>query len=219
VNYDQNKNYSNFFKEEIYGGFVQYLLDRYGAAAVIYRLRGLPLIGRKGMNFEFSRDFRIFLAKNPLIEKVFYKNDNKIIRLKNSEDGDLAFPIDTSDEKLMIREGLRIPEIIPVTDDILRASKEMKRNASFKNEIAVGPSHERKYLHPVRLTVHFKEGYARKHGKTTESHMIDSREDAKTIILDRYENKVAYATIQNKEEFAFVKSRNGKQKWSHKLHG
>ena len=167
----------------------------------------------------FRRDFNTFLSKNPDIWTHFTTNFSKFFNMKNIADGDLRFPIDTEDDDLMVREGVRVPALIPVRDNITRASKEMKRSAGpMKGQVIRGEVRD-KYRVPKRLTVHFKEGFARKIKKTTMSFMVDSRSEAMHILLDRYEKRVAYAIIQGEEEFCFVKPRNGKKKRTGKLRG
>ena len=205
-----DKNYPDFFKEELYGGFVQYLLDEYGANTIITLLRGNSLVTKKGFNLNVIQSFNRFLDANPAIRKVFVENRGKCMNLRNISGGPLAFPIDTEDDVLMSREGIRLHSFIPVENNTSRATKGMKRSAArMKGQTIKGESDKKKYLTPMkpyvpisrRLTVHFKEGYATKIGKTTMSFMVDSRSEAMVILLDRFEKKVAYATIQGKEEF------------------
>jgi hypothetical protein len=213
-----DRSYQDFFKEELYGRFVQYLLDEYGARTIIDLLRDDPLVTKKGFNFLVNRQLNEFLQLNPAIMKVFVENRRRCINLRNISGGVLAFPISTEDDMLMVRESLRTPEYIPVVDDTARASKGIKKLAvPMKGHTLKGDVNEKKYLMPKRLTVHFKEGYATKIQKTTLSFNVDSRSDAMHILLDRFEKKVAYATIQGEEEFCFVKPRNGKNKRSRKL--
>lgn len=212
--------YQDFFKEELYGKFVQYLLDKYGARTIIDLLRDDPLVTKKGFNFLVTKQLKDFLEINPAIAKVFVENHRRCMNMRNIGGGTLAFPVDVEDDKLMVRENLRVPETLPLAKLSARATKEMKRSvAKMKGQIIRGEQHERKYLVPKRLTVHFKEGYATKIGKTTESFFVGSRSDAMDILLDRFEKKVAYAIIQGEEEFCFVKPRNGKRKRSRKLRG
>lgn len=213
-----DRSYQDFFKEEVYGGFVQYLLDEYGAKTIIDLLRDRPLVTKKGFDFLVTKQFNEFLELNPKVAKVFVKNHRRCANMRNLAGAPLAFPIDTEDDILMVRENLRNPEYIPVVDDTARATKEMKRLAvAMRGQTLKGERHERKYITPKRLTVHFKEGYATKIGKTTQSFLVDRRSEATQIMLDRFENKVAYATIQGEEEFCFVKPRNGKRKRTRKL--
>lgn len=218
MNEYSERNYTDFFKEEVYGRFVQYLLNKYGAKSVITLLRNDQLMSKKGVHPLFQKDFNVFLTQNPLIHKELLRNNSKFLNLRNIADGDLAFPIDVKDDMLMVKESIRVPAIIPVKDEITRATKEMKRSADpMKGQILRGDSNEKKYRIPKRLTVHFREKHARKIGKTTLSFMVDSRGDAMNIILDRFKDDVAYATIQNEEEFVFIKPRNGKVKRNRKL--
>lgn len=213
-----DRNYQDFFKEEVYGGFIQYLLDEYGARTIIDLLRGQPLVTKKGFNFLVTKQLNEFLTLNPLVAKVFAENRNRTMNLRNIGGGDLAFPIDTEDDSLMVRENLRVAPVIPVENNIPRATKEMKRSAKpMTGQVLRGYANEKKYLFPKRLTIHFKEGYAKKIGKTTISYVVDRRSEAMQILLDQYEKRVAYATIQGEEEFCFVKPRNGKVKKNRKL--
>jgi len=215
-----DRSYQDFFKEELYGGFVQYLLDEYGARTIIDLLRGDPLVTKKGFNFLVAKQMNEFLELNPAINIVFAKNRRRCMNLRNIGGGELAFPVDNDDDMLMVREGLRVSEVIPVENHIARATKQMKRSAGpMKGQIIRSDPKEKKYLFPKRLTVHFKEGYAKKIEKTTLSFMVNSRSDATDIILNRFEKRVAYATILGEEEFVFVKPRNGKKKRSRKLRG
>ena len=215
----EDKSYKEFFEDELYGGFVNYLINELGHEKVIAILRDRPLISRKGVHPDFRVHFNKFMSKNPLILKRFVNEGQKFMGLRNIAGGELKFPVDTSNENLMLREGLRIPVVIPKSDErIHRPSKGEKYSAKpFSGETLRGERHEKRYLYPKRLTVHFKEGHAIRIGKTTESFMVHSRSEAMNIILDRYEKRVAYATIQNEEQFVFVKPRNGKNKRSRKL--
>jgi len=212
-----DRNYQDFFKEELYDGFVQYLLDKYGAKTIITLLRDHPLVTKKGFNLRVVEQFNEFLELNPAIRKVFLENRRKCYSLRNVAGGPLAFPVDNEDDMLMITEGLRPPEVIPAALPT-RATKEMKRSAGpMKGQTLKGDGNEKKYVALKQLTVHFKEGYATKIGKTTLSFMVESRSEAMYILLDRFEKRVAYATIQGEEEFCFVKPRNGKKKRTRKL--
>lgn len=212
------KNYQDFFKEELYDGFVKYLLNKYGSATVISMLHDDPLISKKGVHFLFRKTFNEFLSLNPLIAKEFAINNYRFMTLRNITKEPLAFPIDTKDDGLMVREGIRVPKLIPVSNDIPRATKRMKNSAGpMKGQVIKGDWNEKKYLCPKRLIIHFKEGHAIRIGKTTESFLVESRSEAIDIILHRFEKKVAYATIQGEEEFCFVKPRNGKVKRNQKL--
>lgn len=218
-NYSE-KNYSEFFKEDLYGGFVDYLIDKYGVKHCLNILRDDQLVTKKGVHPSFKEDFNKFMVLNPLIAKEHKRNFGKFIQLRNIAGEPLRFPIDTQDEMVMVQQKIRVPEFIPVKDDITRASKGIRKTAApMKGQILKGEWHGRKYVHPKRLMVHFKEGFAKKLGKTTLCFMVDSRSEAMQILLDRFENKVAYATIQNEEEFCFVKPRNGKKKRNRKLRG
>ena len=215
-----DRSYQDFFKEELYGRFVQYLLDEYGARMINDLLRDDPLVTKKGFNFLVTKQLKEFLELNPTIAETFIENRRRCMNMRNIGGGTLAFPIDTEDDGLMVRESLRVPEVVPPVELSARATKEMKRLATpMKGQTLKGDRNERKYLCSKRLTIHFKEGYANKTGKTTESFHVDSRSDAMHILLDRFEKKVAYATIQGEEEFVFVKPRNGKRKRNRKLRG
>lgn len=220
MSYTTERNYRDFFKEELYDGFVNYLIDELGHAKVITLLRGKPLFTKRGVNNNFKVHFNRFLDKNPAILKRFVEGNQKCMSLRNIADGELQFPIDTEDESLMIREGIRNPQTLPldIKDHVYRPSKGQKNSTKpLTGQVIKGENHERKYFHPKRLTVHFKQGYALKLGKTTESFMVNSRSEAMDIIIGRFERRVAYATIQNEEQFVFVKPRNGKIKRSRKL--
>lgn len=219
------KSYSEFFKEDLYEGFVQYLLDKFTARHVNDRLRSQQLISKKGVHPEFRKDFNSFLSQNPAVLKTFSQANFKFLGLRNIEDGPLRFPIDPSDDILMVREDIRVAREVPSTltnkKQFPRARKEDKIKAQPMQGILMSNSDlgERKYLHPKRLTVHFKDGFANRIGKTTESFMVDSRSDAMDILINRYGKKVAFAVILGEEEFAFVGSRNGKRKRNRKLRG
>jgi len=215
-----DRSYQDFFKEEIYGGFVQYLLDEYGARTIIDLLRDRPLVTKKGFDFLVTKQLNEFLELNPAVAKVFAENRRRCMNMRNIGGGTLAFPVDTEDDGLMVRENLRTPEVVPAAEMTARATKEMKRLAApMRGQTLKGERNEKKYLAPKRLMVHFKEGYATKIEKTTMSFLVNSRGEAMDILLDRFEKKVAYATIQGEEEFCFVKPRNGKRKRSRKLRG
>ena len=220
MSYTTEKNYRDFFKEELYDGFVDYLIDELGHAKVIAVLRDNPLFTKRGVDRNFTVHFHRFLDKNPAILKTFVEANQKCMSLRNITDGDLRFPIDTEDENLMVREGIRNPAVLPldIKDHVYRPTKGQKQSSKpLTGQVLKGENHERRYLHPKRLTVHFKQGYALKLGKTTESFMVNSRSEAMDIIIGRFEKRVAYATIQNEEQFVFVKPRNGKSKRSRKL--
>ena len=104
MNNYSNKSYQDFFKEELYGGFVQYLLDEYGARVIIDLLRGDPLVTRKGFNLRIIEPFNKFLDVNPVIRKEFVKNRGRCMNLRNIGGGPLAFPINPEDDMLMVRE-------------------------------------------------------------------------------------------------------------------
>lgn len=216
MDYSNEKSYADFFKEELYEGFVQHLLDKYGARHVIHVLRDKPLISKRNVHYSFMKDFSEFLEANPKVAKIFAESRHKLMGLRNIAGGELRFPVDTTDDWLLVTERVRqdspliSTSIIP--GDFPRATAEHKKAVkTFKGTPLKGTNGERKYLHPKRLTVHLKDGFARSIGKTTLSFMIESRSDAMDIILNRYEKKVAFARIQNEEEFAFVKRRNKKR--------
>jgi hypothetical protein len=220
MNNFSEKNYSEFFKEDLYGGFVDYLINEYGVKYCLAVLRNDDLITKKGIHPVFQKDFKVFLSLNPLIKKEFARNHNRFMQLRNIADENLAFPIDTADESVMVQQKIRIPEFISVKDDIIRATKEMKRSAApMKGQILKGEWKEKRYHLPKRLTIHLKKGLAMRMRKTTLNFMVNSRQEAISIMIDRFTDNVAYATIQNEEEFVFVKPRNGKIKRSRKLRG
>lgn len=214
----EERTYQEFFKEEIYDGFVEYLLNKYGAGKVNLILRDMPLMTKRGVNVNFSSEFSRFIHSRPSILKVFADNEFKTFNLRNIAGGQLAFPIDVEDEGLMIREGIRIPHAIPVDlKDAPRSTPLWLSAGPMKGQVIRGEIKERKYLHPKRLTVHFKESYAQRIGKTTMSFMVTCRSEAMDILLGRYPKRVAYAQIVGEEEFCFVKPRNGKKKRNRKL--
>ena len=211
MNNDEQRNYQEFFKEEIYGGFVKFLLDKLGSAKVIALIDDDPVFTKKGVHIQLRRLFNEFLSNNKNIEKTFAKNDGKCYVLRNVANETLRFPINVEDDALMVGQTLRPPEFIPVIINFPRAGKNTKRTAEpMKNQILKGDWKENRFLAPKKLIVHFKKGYATHLGKTTESFDVDSKEDVAYLLFDRYRDKVAFAQCQG-HKFEFVKRRpNGK---------
>jgi hypothetical protein len=201
-----DRDYQEFFKEELYDGFVSFLIDKYGASKVNDLLGDEPLFTKKGVNYKLKRQLNEFFNINPRIEKKFASNRGKCIQLRNVCGGTLLFPIDSSDDSFMIKTGLRVPEVIPVMENIPRATNKVKASAArMKGQTFKGNWHEKSYLVPRKLTVYFKKGYANSVGKSTLTFWVDSRSEAIDILLNRYKNKVAFADILNTESFEFVK--------------
>jgi hypothetical protein len=215
------KSYQEFFKEELYDGFVQHLLSKYGAYKVIIVLNDDALVTKKGIHRNFIRDFNVFLSKNPSVYKRFANEGGKFMSLRNIAGGPLAFPIDVKNEGLMLREKVRIPQIIPADfKDIKRGGPLTKSAGAMKGQlIRTSGFKSKRYAVPKRLTIHFKRGYAQAIRKTTKSFQVNSRDEAMSIMLDMYEGKVAYAYIQNEEEFCFVKPKDGSKRKNRKLRG
>ncbi len=218
---NDEKSYQEFFKEDLYDGFVQHLLNEYGAYKVNVILNDNPLVTKRGINRNFTRDFNVFLAKNPSIHKRLSDEGMKFMSLRNIAGGPLAFPVDVKDENLMLREKLRIPVVIPVSFKDVPRGGPMTKSAGVMRDQTIKTSgfKSKRYPAPKRLTIHFKSGYAKKIGKTTRTFNVDSREEAMSIILDMYERNVAYAYIQNEEEFCFVKPKDGSKRANRKLRG
>ena len=216
---NEHKSYQDFFKEEVYDGFVKHLLDKLGARTVLIILRGNTLFSRIGVNEQLRIEFNKFLSENPIVLKRFADERGKCFHMKNISNGDLAFPVDSEDDEVMIKEGMRVPEYHNElsTMDIKRPTKGMKNVVAKMQGHVFSNIPERPYPIPKRLTVHFKHGYAQKIGKTTLTFMVDSKDDATDILYNRYENKVAYACLQGVEEYVFVKPTNGKIKRGRKL--
>lgn len=201
-----DRNYSEFFKEELHNGFVQYLLNEYGAGKINEILGDQSLITKKGVNNLVRLQFNKFLNLNPQVEKRFVQERGRCLTLRNISGGDLRFPIDGNDDPLMVKEGLRPYEFIPVLEDIPRASNKVKASAaSMTGQVFKTDWHEEEYLVPRKLTVYFKRGYANAIKKSTMTFWVSSRSEAMSILLDRYKNKVAFANILNTEEFNFVR--------------
>lgn len=201
-----DRDYQEFFKEELYGGFVSFLIDKYGASKVNDLLDDEPLFTKKGVHYKLQRQLNEFFNMYPHIEKKFVFNRKKCMQLRNVCGGTLLFPIDESDDPFMVKSGLRVPEFIPVLESIPRASNKVKAgSARMKGQTFKGNWHEKPYTTPKKLTVYFKRGYANAIKKSTMSFMVDSRSDAIDILLVRYKNKIAFADILNTESFEFVK--------------
>lgn len=208
-----DRNYQEFFKEELYGGFVSFLIDKYGASKVNDILDDEPLFTKKGVYYKLQRQLNEFFNVNPQIEKTFAFNRRKCIQLRNVCGGTLLFPINTSDDPFMVKTGFRVPEFIPVLESIPRASNRVKASAGpMKGQTFKGNWHEKPYIIPKKLTVYFKRGYANAIKKSTMSFMVDSRSDAINILLVIYKNKIAFADILNTEEFVFVKRKKDYEK-------
>jgi hypothetical protein len=200
------RSYQDFFKEEVYGGFVQHLLDKYGSAKIIALVDDEPIMTKKGVHFLLRKQFNEFLNKNPQIEKKLVYNKNRFFSLRNICDQPLRFPVDPDDDMLMVKQKLRPVAFIPVDNNIPRATKHVKRVAKkMVGQKLKGDWHEEKYISPKRLTIYFKRGYAKAINKSTASFLVESRSEAMYILLDKYKNKVAFADIVGTEEFAFVK--------------
>lgn len=210
----EQTNYQDFFREEIYGKFVDYLIGKFGNAVCVAMLDDEPLFTKKGVNLSFRRHFNRFLASNPKIEKVFAENGGKTFSVKNFVNERLRFPVNVNDDDLMVRESLRLPKLQPAMDksEIPRASKMIKNSAApMKNQILKSDWKSRNFLVPEKLILHFKRGYAMHIGKTTQTFMIENREQVNSLIFDVFENKVAYAII-GKERLTLVKHANPTKK-------
>ena len=203
-------NYPDFFKEEIYDGFVRFLLGKYSNATCIALLADEPLFTKKGVHQNFRKAFNEFLNQNPRIEKIFGLNNFKTFVVKNIVGEMLHFPVSPEDEGLMVREGIRSPELLPPMDskDIPRVRKDIKLSAApMKGQILKGDWKEHSLLVPQKLILHYKRGYAMSIKKTTECFYVTTREQVNNIIFDIYENKVAYALFDG-ERLTFVKNAN-----------
>ena len=212
---DRN-DYSEFFKEELYSGFVQFLLSKYGASKVITIIGDEPLFTKKGVHTQLRRAFNEFLNRNPRIEKIFSANERKTMSLRNISAGTLYFPINAEDDDLMMRLGLRI-KTLPEDDFVFpRATKEIKRNAEkMRGQIIKSNWKDKPYAAPTLLTIHFKRSYAKHIGKTTVSMYVGSEGEAKNLIFNVYDDKVAFAQIRGGQSFEFVK-REKAMKWKKK---
>lgn len=221
MNQNDDKNYQEFFKEDLYDGFVQYLLNEYGAYKVLLLLKDDSLMSKKGVHPLFVRDFNRFLTLNPSIHRTFARHGAKFMSLRNIAGGPLAFPVDPDDERVMIKEKLRVPEFIPVNlGDVSRGGPMKKSAGPMKGQtIRTNGFKSKRYRSPKKVTIHFKSGFATYIGKTTMTFKVESREEAMYLLLDKYQNKVAYAYIQNEEEFCFVKPKDGSKRKNRKLCG
>ena len=206
---NSNDGYQDFFREEIYGGFVRFLLDKLGSAAVNAVLDGDPLFTKSGVHNQLRRQFNEFLSLNPRIEKMYSRNGNKTFMQKNMCNQPCAFPINCEDDNLMVRENIRIPVLIPVETDseefyVPRAGKMIKNSCEpFRNQIMKGDWKEDKFLAPKKLIVHFKKQFVYK-GKTTEVFDVNSKDDVANILFDLYKGKLASAKCGS-QKFQFVK--------------
>jgi len=210
---DSKSDYNEFFKSQLYDGFVHYLIDKFGAGKVIAITGDEPIITKKGVQIQLRKSFNEFLNRNPSIEKKFVQGGQKFITQRNSCGGTLYFPINGNDDDLMRRIKLRVPLFIPVTDDIPRAGKKIKQASErMKKQTIRGDWRDHKYLAPTLFTIHFKRGYAYQMRKTTESFRVNSRQEVMTLLFEVYENKVAFAQVQNGERFQFVKRNDRKNK-------
>ena len=212
---NNDKNYQDFFRDELYGRFVAFLRNKLGCATVIALIGDDPIFNKRGVHLQLRRLFNEFLSKYPGIEKIFTSNDQKCYLQRNIAGEALRFPIDVNDEQLMVTEDLRNPAVIPVDwKDIPRAGKNIKNVASpMRKRSLKGDLNSKKFLIPRKLIVHYKRGFAVnvKH-KTTEVFFVESKEDISTILFDTYKDKVAFAQCE-KMKFQFVKYRsNGKNK-------
>lgn len=211
----EERDYQEFFKEEIYDGFVKFLLGKLGSAKVIALIGDDPVFDKKGVHVQLRKLFNQFLNENPKIEKRFVLGHTKCYLQRNIVGEPLVFPVDVNDEELMVKQNLRLPLYVPVETDYARAGKHTKRTAEpMKNQVLKGDWKEEKFLAPSILIVHFKRGFAAKIGKTTESFKVLSKQEVSTILFDTYHDKVAFAQC-NGYKFEFVKrsekKRNVKQ--------
>jgi len=193
------ENYRDFFKEEIYDRFVGYLTHKLGNAVVIALLDNEPLFTKKGVHFQFRRYFNEFLSANPRIEKVYSRNEGKTFLVKGISEQPLAFPINSEDDALMVRENIRIPVLIPAQiDEFPRARKYHKNTAEpLKGQILKGDWKEDKFLAPRKMLVHYTKVYSVKIGKTTEVFTVNSKEDVANLLFYVYKNKIKFARIGN----------------------
>jgi hypothetical protein len=208
---EDQKPYQEFFKEEVYDGFTKFLLSKFSSATCIALLDDEPLFTKKGVHVQFRKTFNEFLNKNPHVEKVFANNSGKCFVLKNVAGEMLHFPIDAKDNELMVREGIRIPVVLPTMDrkDVPRAYKLIKNTAEpMKKQVLKGDWSESRFIIPKNLTIHFKRGYALSIGHTTETYKVESKDQINNLIFDVFENKVAFAIFE-KQRLSFV--RNGNQ--------
>lgn len=190
-------NYQDYFREIIYGKFVNFLIRGLGSAAVIALLDNEPLFSKRGVHYQLRRKFNEFLSQNPAIEKVFARNDGKTFPLKGICNQYLAFPINTEDDALMVRENIRVPKLIPSSlDNFPRARKYIKRTAEpLKGQILKGDWKEDKFLAPKKMLVHYTHAYSFLIKKTTEVFVVNSKEDVANLLFHVYRNKIKFARI------------------------
>lgn len=205
---EDNQDYQDFFKEELYDGFVKFLLDKLGSTKTIVLIGDEPVFTKKGVHPQLRRLFNRFLNENSRIEKTFAKNDGKCYLQRNIAGEPLAFPIDVNDESVMVGQDIRRPILEPVDLNFPRAGKNTKRTAEpMKNQILKGDWKETFFRAPSVLIIHFKKSYAKHVGKTTESFKVISKEEIGYLLYDRYKDRVAFAQCMG-FKFEFVK-RNG----------
>lgn len=194
---NRNINYQDFFRDEIYGKFVDFLIHGLGNAAVIALLDNEPLFTKRGVHFQLRRKFNEFLSQNPAIEKVFARNDGKTFFMKGICNQNLAFPVNCEDDTLMVRENIRIPKLIPSNlDNFPRARKYIKNTAEpLKGQILKGDWKEDRFLAPRKLIVHYTHAYSFQIKKTTEVFVVNSKEDVANLLFHVYRNKIKFARI------------------------
>ena len=204
---NDERNYQDFFKEELYGGFVNFLIGKLGSAKVIALIGDDPVFTKKGVHIQLRRLFNEFLSNNNKIERKFAANNGKCYLQRNIANEPLAFPVDVNDDQLMVGQNLRPPTIIPADFNFPRAGKKTKRTTEpMKNQILKGDWKEHKFGAPVKLVVHFKKSYATVIGKTTLTYDVNSKEEVADILFDRFKDKVAFAQCRG-HKFEFVKRR------------
>ncbi len=205
---NDERNYQDFFRQEIYDGFVKFLLDKLGSAKVIALIGDEPVFTKKGVHVQLRRLFNEFLSNNKKVEKVYVANGGKCYLQRNIVNESLLFPINVNDDELMVKEYLRPPVFIPADlESFPRAGKNTKRTAEpIKNQILKADWKEHKFGAPVKLVVHFKKSYATHIGKTTITYDVESKEEVANILFDRFKDKVAFAQCQG-HKFEFVKRR------------
>jgi hypothetical protein len=211
---EKSVNYQDFFKEELYDGFVRFLLNEYGSSKVINLIDDEPVITKKGVHSRLRRQFNEFLNKNPKIERKFVEGGQKFLNLRNVAGGTLYFPINSEDDMLMSKLRLRAHYFIPVDEkSIPRASNKVKNSAeTMKGQILKGDWSEDKFIVPRRLTIHFKRGYAKAIGKTTICTKVESMQQVNNLLFDIYENKVAFAQFEDGKNYEFVKRNNNEKR-------
>ena len=201
------KSYQEFFKEEIYDGFVKFLLGKLGSAKVIALIGDEPVFTKKGVHVQLRRLFNEFLSNNKKIEKVYAANDGRCYLQRNIVNEPLLFPVNVNDDELMVKQGLRPSVFVPADFNFTRVGKHTKRTADpIKNQILKADWKEHKFGAPVKLVVHFKKSYATAIGKTTITYDVESKEEVADLLFDRFKDKVAFAQCQG-HKFEFVKRR------------